>query len=278
MAPEQIEGLEADARTDIFAFGALLFEMLKGRTAFEGKTSRLTVDPGVDRSPVWSPDGTRIAFAGTRAGKTSLYQKLVDGTVSDEQLLLESSANNVSVFPTDWSTDGRYIAYVLSGTFPLRSDVWVLPLFGDRKPFPVAQTAFIETSAMFSPDGRWIAYMSNEAGAPNVYVQPFPPEGKRYQASTDGGAQPFWRSDGKELFFLKPDGTMMAAPINGTSRFDVGVPKSLFPAVHPSALTTVNLQYGVMRDGQRFLVNVRPQESSVVPLTVIVNWTATIPK
>jgi eukaryotic-like serine/threonine-protein kinase len=236
--------------------------------------SRLTVDPGMDRSPVWSPDGTRIVFVGERSLKVSLRQKLVDGTAADETLL-EGSDN---ITPTDWSDDGRFIAYTLSGAFPQRNDIWVLPLFGDRKPFPLVQTAFLENSAVFSPDGRWIAYMSNEAGRPNVYVQPFPEGGARHQVSRDGGGQPVWRSDGKELFFIGPDGTMMAAPINATGQFDAGVPRALFPAIHPSALTLGTLQYSVTTDGNRFLINVRPQKSGVTPITVVVNWTAATQK
>jgi Tol biopolymer transport system component len=147
-------------------------------------------------------------------------------------------------------------------------------LFGDRKPFPIAQTDFIESAAVFSPDGRWIAYTSNEAGQPNIYVQPFPAGGAKRQVSRDGGGQPVWRPDGKELFFLGPDGTMMAAAIDGTGQF--GVPKALFPAIHPSALTLGTRQYAVTKDGERFLVNIRPQQSSVTPLTVVINWTAAI--
>ena len=237
--------------------------------------SPLTLDPGRDRLPVWSPDGLRIAFAGERSGVVSLRQKLVDGTGADE-VLLESPESNLRISPTDWSRDGRYIAYSLQGSFPLRLDVWALPLFGDRKPFPIAQTEAIENAAVISPEGQWIAYTSNEAGTQNIYVQPFPEGGAKRQVSRDGGGQPVWRPDGKELFFLRPDGTMMAAPIERTGRFDIGVPQTLFPAIHPSALTLGARQYAVMKDGQRFLINIRPQQSSVTPLTVVVNWTATI--
>ena len=187
--------------------------------------SRLTVDPGTNGSPVWSPDGTRIAFEGQRSGKFSLRQQLINGTAADESLL-EGSGN---LRPSSWSADGRFIAYTILGSFPFTSDVWVLPLFGDRKPFPLAQTAFTENSAVFSPDGRWIAYTSNEAGQPNVYVQPFPGAGGKYRISRDGGSHPVWRADGKELFYLGADGTMMAVPIDATGQFDAGVPQALFP-------------------------------------------------
>ena len=239
--------------------------------------SPLTVDPGIDRSPVWSPDGTRIAFSGERSGKNSLRQKSVDGTAGDE-LLLESPDKALAMSPTDWSSDGRFIAYTLIGSFPRRLDVWALPLFGDRKPFPLAATAFVENAAVFSPNGRWIAYISDEAGRPNVYVQPFPAGGAKRQVSRNGGGQPVWRSDGKELFFIDTEGNMMAAPIDATGQFEVGTPQVLFPAIHPSALALGIRQYAVTRDGKRFLVNVRPQRSAVTPMTVVVNWTATIQK
>ena len=114
--------------------------------------------------------------------------------------------------PSGWSADGRFVAYTRGG-----GDVWVLPLFGDRKPFPLAQTAFNETGGVFSPDGRWIAYTSDEGGQPNVYVQPFPGAGGKYQVSRDAGSHPVWRADGKELFYLGADATLMAVPIDADS-------------------------------------------------------------
>jgi len=233
--------------------------------------SRLTVDPGTDTMPVWSPDGTRIAFGGQRSGKISLRQKLIDATAPDE-LLLEGSGDFT---PTDWSADGRFIAYA-DRSSAISSDLWALPLFGDRKPFPLAQTEFAESSAVFSPDGRSIAYSSTEGGQPNVYVQPFPAGGGRYQVSRDGGSRPVWRANGKELFYLGLDGTMMAVPIDATGPFDAGVPQALFPTGAPTL--NVNQVYAVKKDGQRFLVNARPQQSGASPLTVVVNWTAAIQK
>jgi len=237
--------------------------------------SRLTTDPGTDAAPVWSPDGTRIAFEGRRSGKASLRQQLIDGTAADESLR-EVSGSSTDIDPSSWSADGRFIAYTLSAAFPMTADVWVLPLFGDRKPFPLAQTEFLETSGVFSPDSRWIAYTSNESGQPNVYVQPFLRAGGKYPVSRDGGSHPVWRADGKELFYLSAAATMMAVPINATGQLEGGEPQMLF---QPGRLILNRGQaYAVTKDGGRFLVKVALQRSNVAPITVVVNWTAAIQK
>ena len=233
--------------------------------------SRLTFDPGNDFSPVWSPESTRIAFQGTRSLKVALRQLLIARTATEE-LLLDNPSNR-QVAPSDWSANGRFIAFTStsSGSF----DVWVLPLLGDRKPFPVAQTQAQETDAVFSPDARWIAYATNESGQSNVVVQPFPPTGGKYQVSREGGGQPVWRADGKELFYLGADGTMMAVPIDATDQFNVGVRQVLFPT---SARLSGNQKFAVTKDGKRFLVSATPPQARATPLTVVLNWTATIQK
>ena len=236
--------------------------------AARGTQKRLTFDPRADGSPVWSPNGSQIAFFGNRPGST-LRLKVVDGMAGDEQL----SGENGAVYPTDWSADGRFLAYILSGGVGGLADIWVLPMFGDRKPFPFTQTAAAEGNASFSPDGRWIAYDSTEGGAQQVYVQPFPPSGAKYQVSKDGGVSPTWL--GKEVFFIGPDRrTMMAVDVD-TAKFD-GIPRALF-----SANATINAsgrRYAVTHDGKRFLLNVPQQSATTTPLTVIVNWPATIQK
>jgi Tol biopolymer transport system component len=232
--------------------------------------SRLTSDPGADAGPVWSPDGTRVAFAGQRSGKISLRQQSINGTAADE-LLFESTGE---FFPSDWSADGRFIAYT-DRSSAATNDIWILPLFGDRKPFPLAQTAFTETFAAFSPDVRWIAYLTYEANLVNVYVQSFPEAKVKYLVSRDGGARPIWRRDGKELFYIGPDGAMMAVSIDASRGFEAGVPRTLFTT---DALNNQNLVYAVTKDGMRYLMNARPQQSSVAPVTVVVNWMATIQK
>jgi len=233
--------------------------------------SRLTVDPGRDVSPVWSPDGTRIAFQSSRSHQpVAMRQRLSNGTGADE-LLLEGPGE-FTMTPSGWSGDARFIAYTTRG-----SNVSVLPLFGDRKPFPFAATPFTEGSAVFSPDGRWIAYASNEGGQTDVYVQPFPGPGAKSHVSRDGGSHPVWRADGRELFYLAADGTMMTVAVGAGDSFDAGRPRALFS---PNVWRlTANQVYAVTKDGQRFLVNTTSQaSSSVVPLTVVLNWTAAIHK
>ncbi|HJZ78843.1 MAG TPA: hypothetical protein VKD91_00805, partial [Pyrinomonadaceae bacterium] len=238
--------------------------------------SRFTFDPANDTGPVWSPDGSRIVFASNREGVVNMYQKLSNGTGTDEVVL--KSAQPVG--PHDWSPDGKFILY---GTISPKTgtDMLLLPVSGDQKPIPFIQTEFDERQGRFSPDGRWVAYSSNESGQFQVYVQSFPISGGKWQVSTTGGAQPQWRRDGKELFYLSPERKIMAVEVNGAGpTFVAGIPQPLFDArvstIFPGAGGAI--YYAASGDGQRFLLNTLAGDSSPVPFTVVMNWTAGLKK
>lgn len=185
-----------------------------------GTGSRLTFDPADDLNPVWSPDGTRIAFTSEWKGHRDIYWKLASGTGPDEALLESTDRKSVE----DWSGDGRFLVYNTGNNPKTRDDLWALPLSGDRKPVPILMTPFTEGQGQLSPDGRWIAYRSSKSGRPEVYVQPFPPSGGKWQISTAGGHEPRWRRDGKELFYTLGQ-KILAVPVKTEgATFEAGIP------------------------------------------------------
>jgi len=232
-----------------------------------GIPSRLTTDPAPDWYPIWSPDGSRIVFTANREGNRNLYQKFANG-LGGEEALLKSDENKV---PDDWSSDGKFIVYEALNS-RTKLDLWLLPMTGERKPVPFLQTEFNEQQAQFSPDAKWIAYTSDESGAPEVYVQAFPALGSKLRISTGGGCQPQWRRDGKELFYVAADRKLMAVDVKTGATFEAGVPKPLFET-RIFLMTNFRNHYVVGRDGQRFLINSRIEETSL-PVTVVLNWTS----
>ena len=256
-----------------------------------GLRTRFTFDPADELAPVWSPDGRRVVFNARRKGHLDLYQKASSGAGAEEELL----ADGLDKTPLGWSPDGRFILFVAVAP-KTGLDLWVLPLFGGRKPFPFLQTPFNEVPGRFSPDGRWIAYASNESGRNEVYVAPFPglggtpsaaaalgTPGGKWQVSTAGGNWPRWRRDGKEIFYLAPDNLapdnkLMAAAASGQgSAFEVGAVRPLFET---RAIANANQRYpyDVSADGQRFLVNTLAEETTSAPITLVVNWPALVKK
>jgi Tol biopolymer transport system component len=235
-----------------------------------GSFTRFTFDPNTDKRPVWSPDGNRVVFTSNRSGLDNLYQRLATGAGGDELLL----SKDHGLIADDWSKDGRFLLYEenLAGT---NSDLWILPMTGDRKPFLFLQTQFEETHAQFSPDGRWIVYVSNESGRPEVYVQSFPSSGGKWQVSVGGGDQPQWRRDGKEIFYMSPDRKLMVVSVTAGVSFQQGAPVPLFQTrVETSSSTGARNNYVVAADGQRFVVNNLILDSASQPITVVLNWTA----
>jgi eukaryotic-like serine/threonine-protein kinase len=229
-----------------------------------GVTSRFTFDPSYDTCPLWSPDGNSIVFNSLRDSTWNLYQKASSGVGKDEPLL-KSSDNK---FPSDWSRDGRFIAYT-SISPKGDSDLWVLPLFGEAEPIPFLQTESTEFRGQFSPDGRWMAYTSDESGRSEVHVQPFPVPGRKVQVSMAGGSAPQWRRDGKELFYLAPDGKLMAVAVKTGTVFETGISKALFETGLPGYPWA---EYAVSNDGRSFLMSLG--ETTPVPFTVVINWRA----
>ena len=247
--------------------------------------SRLTTDPAIDHNPVWSADGSRVLFdshrrvqetTSTAAEGATIYEKASNGA-TPERLLLDLEPGGQQS-PLDSSRDGRTIVFrkvAPTGVWNL----WVLPLDGDRKPVPYRVGPFNETEARLSPDGRWLAYSSNESGRAEVIVQPFPdPSGGKWQISTDGGVTPRWRGDGRELFYLDASGRVVAAAVTTGSTFTVERVNPLFrtplplPIIPGGALGV----FDVTSDGKKFLVAVPPAGAAPAPINVVLNWTAAV--
>ncbi len=237
-----------------------------------GVPSRFTFDRGNDNFPIWSPDGSRVAWGSTRNGKVDIFVKPADGTGPEELLLGTHRGQGVS----DWSPDGRFVLYhAMTRPTGNNQDIWAMPLGGDRKPFPVVESeTSVEINAQFSPDGDWIAYQSNESGRNEIYVQPFRGPGRKERVSSGGGVQARWRRDGQELFYLAAGNRLTAVPIRldrERHSIDIGTPASLFaPHLPGDAQNIAFRHYVVSRDGQRFLVNTL--EEVTLPITVILNW------
>ena len=241
------------------------------RDLARGINSRFTLGPGNNYRSVWSPDGTTIVFSSDRSGAIDLYEKATKG-VGEEKLLLHSDEPKSAA---SWSPDGKYIVYA-SRNAKTAWDLWALPTFGDRKPIPIAVTPFTETTPMLSPDGHFIAFVSNESGREEIYVQTFPEPGGKWQVSNGGGSDPSWRGDGKELYYRSPDQKLMAVEIRSGADFQAGVPQALFPIrVRPG---TPRNKYAPSRDGQRFIVAAPLGRDAMSPTTVVLNWPAGLGK
>ena len=233
-----------------------------------GASTRFTFGSLVDTNPVWSPDGNHVIFSSNRDGPFNLYQKPANGA-KDEEVLLKSSEDK---YATSWSRDGRFLLYTVVHP-KTKEDTWVLPLDNDKKPFPLLSTEFSERQARFSPDGRWVAYTSDESGQDEVYVRSFSvnsagtaveASGKR-QISNGFGVNPHWRGDGRELYYRSRIGGLVAVEIATNPAFRVGNP-------HPLGVLTAGSFWDSAADGRRFVS--LATKSGPQSYTVALNWQA----
>jgi serine/threonine protein kinase len=235
--------------------------------------TQLTFHRSAGSPPIWSPDGTRVIFAAGNLMDT-LYEKASNGSGDEKEIFKKSNELKI---PSSWSPDGRFLLYYTADVPKTGNDLWVLPLEGDRKPVLLLGTPSNESQGTFSPDGRWIAYTSNESGRPEVYVRPFVSSGTsgpalgegKWKVSKDGGTNAIWRRDGNEILFRGADGSMMAVNVNTNGgSFQRLTPMQLFMALQ-------NAGWDVSGDGKRFLMSVAPTRQNIqTPITVVLNWQA----
>jgi Tol biopolymer transport system component len=233
-------------------------------------TSRITFNASWEYRPVWSPDGSKILFDSNRelsqgASPGNLFVTDASGAGS-EQVVLRSDKWN---WPDDWSKDGKWILFHTEENN--RAELWLLPLFGDRKPRLLFSTGSGLVGVQFSPDGHWLSYVSDESGRSEVYVEQFPRRAGKWQISNAGGSQPRWRGDSKELFFIGLKGELMASKLSLMPNFQASVPGVLF---NPHLSQTNRHEYAVTHDGQRFLAITR--EANTLPLAVLTDFTANL--
>jgi Tol biopolymer transport system component len=236
--------------------------------------SRFTLDATQEnQSPVWSPQGDRIAFGSVRNGKPGLYVRAANRTGTDERVYETTTSR--SVLPLSWSPDGKAILFQVAEATTNR-DLWMVSLEGERKAWPLLHSAAGEQNGQLSPDGRWLAYRSNETGADEVYVRPATANGGQWPISTGGAGSPRWRGDAKELFYVG-NGKMWAVEV--TTKGDVFAPGAPTPLFDNPGFPTHNdayMPWAVSSDGQRFLIPRLPREADSAvaanPIVVVVNW------
>jgi eukaryotic-like serine/threonine-protein kinase len=248
-----------------------------------GTSTRLELDPSADSdNAVWASDGRSIIFGSLRTGQMmDIYKKQLTGS-ADAEVLIKS---NEWKRPMSWSRDGRFLLYIREGS-GTKNKLWVLPLEAGGKPVPFLRTQFEEPDGRFSPDGRWVAYVTNESGRFDVYVRPFSPDavgqgissaGGKWLISGNGGSSPMWRQDGKELYYIDLDGKLMEVSLTAGSDFKAGVPRVLFQAPPRVSGDSVIAQWAPSPDGKRFLFLV-PEAQETPPFTVVLNWQAGLKK
>jgi Tol biopolymer transport system component len=228
--------------------------------------SRLTFQGTTNGFPVWTPDGRRIAFSSSKEGTQHIFWQPADGSGTAERLF----SDQYNKFPASFSPDGQELAF--SERAPATGgDIWILHL-SDRQAQPYVRAPISGGQPQLSPDGHWLTYISDESGRDEVYVQPYPGPGGKWQISTDGGAAPVWNRNGRELFYRSGD-KMMAVDIDARSGFVVGKPTQLFEKQEAANFAGAN--YDVSPDGQRFLMlkPVEQEQAGPTQINVVLNWT-----
>jgi eukaryotic-like serine/threonine-protein kinase len=230
-----------------------------------GAFTRVSTTPGYETTPVWSPDGRRVAYASDQGARPNIYVNAASGA-GEEALLVAAGSRS---FPLDWSPDGRYLVFMLNGG-ATRNDIWIYDA-QQKAPRPLLASAFNEGWARVSPDGRWLAYVSDESQQREVYVRSFPDGAVKTRISTAGGNQPQWRRDAKELFYIAPDNTIMAVDVRATAdRLDASRPDPLF-AANVDQNKSIRNQYAVSPDGQHFLI-LSLADRNASPIVAVLNW------
>ena len=237
-----------------------------------GVPTRLTFSSSLDGHPAWSPDGKTIVFMSDRSGQFHIYQTAADGTGNTSPMVVDDAWE----YNPSFSPDGRYLTFRRRSTQSgAHFEIWAMPLYGDRKAFPVVQSSDAAHPAL-SPDGKWLAYSSQESGLPEIYVVPFPQGSGKWRVSTGGGDWPRWRHDSKELFYLSVDKKITSAEISvDGSSLVVGKVAALFQV---NVATSLGWFYDVRADGKRFVVLNQDPRQAAEPLTLVVNWPALLKK
>ena len=243
-----------------------------------GSSAPFTFGSAVNASPVWAPDGARVIFRTSRAGGVNeFYAKSAGGGGKEEPVLSQTAARASGVVFAimllwDWSPDGRHLLF--SATTSSDYDLWLLPLAGDQTPVSFLSAPGDQMHGNFSPDGRLVAYSSNESGRVEVHVQTFPLTDRQWTVSTAGGYEPRWRADGREMYYLSLDQKLMAVRVDPGPSF--GVPTELFQVRVVGGANLNRTHYVSSRDGRRFLINTPTGDAAIVPITVVLNWQATL--
>ena len=232
--------------------------------------TRLTFDPSGHQATIWSPDGKQILFSWNLKLGAQIYLKNADGSGSAEEVVDLGAGLQANTW--DWSRDGKYVL-VRKG-----NELWYLS-WPERVAKPLLQAKWTVMNAQFSPDGRWIAYASNETGTMEIYVSPFPSANGKWQVSSAGGQEPRWRQDGKELFYLSPEGKMMAVALQTGASFKTEAPVALFQTQRRQPVSSFAVfSYDVSGDGRRFLVITKVSEANAAPLSILLNWASEMEK